>query len=278
MNEQPHTTVAPTPPPAPPAAAGPPAAAPAAAPAATHENLQQYGVAFANAAIVFGVLSAYLLYRRGYYNLYITNKALANTAAILFGAVLLLGPLGKYFNAFDRYLKYRKELGMVGAAIALAHGIVSYFFLRDHFTPERFFTTGRVPFAFGLSASLLLVVLIAISNRPMMHALGGKLWWGLQHWGIRTMFLLVALHVGIMKWPSWVKWYQQGGGAPSAALENPWLPGAGLLVGWFIGLVLLVRIADMIHHRLGKAMWYFGCIALPIIYVVTFWWGAQFIR
>ncbi len=265
----------PLPPSAPPATSGPPTP-PTAAPSAGHENVRQYSIALANIGAIFGVLSLYLLYRRGYYNLYIANKALANAAAITFGIVLLLGPLGRYFNAFDRYLKYRKELGMTGAVVALAHGIISYFFLRDHFPWERFYTYGKIPFAFALSASLILIVLIVISNRPMMHAFGGKLWWWMQHWGVRVMFLLVALHVGVMKWSGWVSWYQKGGGAPSAALKNPWLPGAGLLIGWFIAFVLLVRIADMVHHRLGKTMWYVACVALPAIYVVTFWWGLGF--
>ena len=262
-------------PPTPVVAASPPHP-PTAIPAAGAESLKQYGVALANAAAIFGAFSAYLLYRRGYYDLYIANKALANTAAILFGVLLLLGPLGKYFKAFDRYLKYRKELGMVGAAIALAHVVASYFFLRDHFPLERFYTTGRIPFAFGLAATLLLVVLVVISNRPMMHLFGGKLWWQLQHWGVRLMFVAVALHVGIMKWSGWVKWYREGGGTPSAALKNPWLPGAGLLVGWFIGFVLLQRTADLIHAKLGRAVWYLGCIALPAIYLFTFWWGLRF--
>src|SRR3989344_3850351 len=148
---------------------------PSAPTTARNEEKLEYGRAIAYAAAWFTFFSAYLLYRRGYYNLYIANKALAGVAAVLFGIVLLQGPLGKYFTAFDRYLKYRKELGMVGAALALAHVAASYLFLRDHFSVERFYTTGKVPFAFGLSATMLLVVLIAISNSSMMKAMGGKL-------------------------------------------------------------------------------------------------------
>ena len=248
---------------------------PSAPTTARNEEKLEYGRAIAYAAAWFTFFSAYLLYRRGYYNLYIANKALAGVAAVLFGIVLLQGPLGKYFTAFDRYLKYRKELGMVGAALALAHVAASYLFLRDHFSVERFYTTGKVPFAFGLSATMLLVVLIAISNSSMMKAMGGKLWWFAQHWGVRLMFLAVALHVGIMKWNGWVSWYVKGGGAPSATLLRPHLPGAGLLVGWFMGFVLLVRLADLVHPQLGKLAWYFTCVGFPLAVVVTFWWGLR---
>lgn len=245
---------------------------PAAVPAAWRESLRQYGVAVAVAAFLCLMLSTYLLYRRGYYNLYIGNKVLAGVAAVMLGIVLLLGPLGKYFNAFDRYLKYRKELGMVAAVLAIAHGVVSFFFLPAYFPRERFFTYGRWPFLLALAATVILVVLVAISNRPMMHRIGGKWWWRLQRWGVRLAFVLVALHVGVMKWQEWLQWYQQGG---SAELNHPEWPGAGLLVGWFMGFVLLVRITDVVHPKLGTLAWYVSIVGFPAAVIGTFWWGQR---
>lgn len=237
-------------------------------------ELQQYGVAVGWTLALGATLSIYLLYRRGYYNLYIANKVLAGVSAVMLGLVLLLGPLGKYFNAFDRYLKYRKELGMTAAVIAIAHGVISFFFLRDKFPLERFLTYGRWPFLFALAATGILLMLIIISNRPMMHAIGGKWWWRLQRWGVRVAFVLVVLHVGVMKWKEWLKWYREGGSRELAHRE--W-PGAGLLVGWFLGFVLLVRIADLIHPKIGKLAWYFSCVGFPFAVVATFWWGRRFL-
>ncbi|MDO8559992.1 MAG: ferric reductase-like transmembrane domain-containing protein [bacterium] len=259
----------------PPPPATPPPHPPAAVPAVGHEALRQYGVAAANALALMVLFSSYLLYRRGYYDLYIANKVFANTAAVVLGVVLLLGPLAHYFTVFDRYLKYRKELGVMAAVLALMHSLNSLFFLPDHFTLQGFLTRQPWPFFLGLTAAILLTLLWTISRPPVMAALGGKYWWFIQQWGVRIAFVLVALHVALMKWSGWIKWYQQGGGAPSPALQRPWLPGLGLLVGWFMAFVLAVRIADLIHKGLGRIVWYFGCVALPVVYVATFWWGLR---
>ena len=76
-----------------------------------------------------------------------------------------------------------------------------------------------------------------------MTAIGRERWWQLQYWGMRITFVLVFLHVFIMKWGGWVKWYKVGGGKE---LVHPEWPGAGLLIGWFMAFVVLVRLAEFI--------------------------------
>lgn len=226
-------------------------------------QFQQYGAALAVSIVIFAVLSVYLFYRRGYYDLYIANKIFANVAAILLGIVLLIGPLSRLFAFPDRYVQYRKELGIAAFFLALIHGIVS--------------RSGTLnwPFVFGLTATIILIAVFLISNDRAMAKMGREKWWRFQYWGIRISFVLVFLHVFIMKWSGWVKWYKVGGGKE---LVHPEWPGAGLLVAWFMVFVVLVRLAEFISPKFGRFMWYFSVIALPVIYIVTFWWGRQFIR
>jgi len=108
-----------------------------------------------------------------------------------------------------------------------------------------------------------------------MAAIGREKWWQLQYWGVRLVFVFILLHVFIMKWGGWVKWYQVGG---SKELVYPEWPGAGLLVGWFMAFVVLVRLAEFIGPKPGRAAWYGSVILLPVIYIATFWWGRQFIK
>lgn len=237
-------------------------------------EFRQYGAALAVAAPLFIILSTYLFFRRGYYDLYIANKVFAGVAAILLGIVLLIGPLSRFFSVFDRFVQYRKELGIVAFFLAIAHGIFSFFFLPKHFPTERFFTSGLWPFIFGLSATVFLIGLLAISTERSMRALGGRLWWPLQYWGIRIAFLFTALHVFIMKWNGWVRWYKVGGGKE---LAHPEWPGAGLLVGWFIAFVVLIRLAEFGGQRIGRFVWYASIIALPLIFIGTFLWGSRFL-
>ena len=120
-------------------------------------QFQQYGMAFAAAAILFVALSVYLFYRRGYYDLYIANKVFAGVAAVLLGIVILIGPGSRLFSFPDRYVQYRKELGIVAFFLALIHGIASFFFLPSKFPLSGFLGTLNWPFVFGLIATAFLL-------------------------------------------------------------------------------------------------------------------------
>lgn len=237
-------------------------------------QFQQYGMAFTAAAILFVVLSLYLFYRRGYYDLYIANKVFAGVATVLLGVVILIGPGSRLFSFPDRYVQYRKELGIIAFLLALTHSIVSFFFLQDKFPVQKFLSTDWWPFVFGLIATAVLIAIFFISNDWAMMTLGRERWWRLQYWGVRLAFAFILFHVFIMKWSGWVKWYQAGG---SKELVHPEWPGAGLLVGWFMVFVIFIRLAEFVSPRLGRAACYVSAIVLPIIYITTFWWGKQFI-
>ena len=234
---------------------------------------QQYGAALAVALFFFAILSLYIFFRRGYYDLYIANKAFAGASAILLGIVLLLGPASRLFAFPDRYVQYRKELGILAFFLALSHGVVSLLFLPNKFPLARYFETLNWPFVFGAAATILLVAIFFISNDRAMNAIGREKWWRLQYWGARLVFVLVLLHVFIMKWGSWLKWYKAGGGG---ALARPEWPGAGLLVGWFLAFVVFFRLAEFASPKLGRFVWYFSIVALSVIFIATFWWGGQF--
>ncbi len=224
-------------------------------------QLQQYGAALMAAVPVFVSLSLYIFYRRGYYDLYIANKVVAGDAAILLSIIFVLGPLSRFFNVFDRYLQYRKEIGIVAFFLALVHGLIS---------SARYFSGFSWPLIFGLAALVILVFLFLISFGLVENALGNSRWWWLQNWGLRLAVLLTALHVFMMKFPGWVKWYQVGG---ETGLAHPELPGASLLLGWLVVFAFLIRLAEFGGVRFGRIVWYFSVITLPIIFAVTFWWG-----
>lgn len=236
-------------------------------------GLAWYVRAAAAALPVFLLISLYVAFRRGYYDLSIANKAFAGTATVLLGIVLMLGPLARSLNAFDRFLKYRKHLGIVAFFLAALHFIVSYQFLPDRFPKERFTTTGLWPFLFGLAATLVLYGLYAISRERVRTLMNGRTWWRIQNWGVRIAFALVALHVGIMKFPSWISWYTKGG---SKELVHPEWPGAGMLVGWFLAFVILVRLFDLFGPKAGRVGWYLMAFGVPILFLATFLWGQRF--
>ena len=188
--------------------------------------------------------------------------------------VLLIGPLSRFFSFPDRYVQYRKELGIVAFFLALIHSLVSLFFLPSKFPLAGFLGTLDWSVIFGFAATIALVGLFFISSNRAIATIGRKRWWWWQNWGVRLAFSLIFLHVFVMKWNSWVKWYKVGGGPE---LVHPEWPGAGLLVGWFLVFVVLVRLAEFGGRRFGRAVWYVSVVALAAVYLATFWWGRQFI-
>ena len=135
-------------------------------------QFQQYGIALAAAAILFIILSLYHFYRHGYYDLSIANKNFALAATALLGIVILIGPGSRLFSFPDRYVQYRKELGIVAFSLALIHSIASFFFLQDKFTTQKFLSTNWWTFIFGLIAIAILIAIFFISNNRAVIALG----------------------------------------------------------------------------------------------------------
>ncbi|MBI4053784.1 MAG: hypothetical protein HY397_00465 [Candidatus Doudnabacteria bacterium] len=229
-------------------------------------SVAKYSLALAIGLGLGMIFSYYLLLRRGYFDLYIANKVFAGVAAVMLGLVLLIGPASRYFDIFDGLVRYRKHFGIVAFLFAAVHAWVSYFGLGDHFSKS-------LPEFLGLVAGVILGLLFLISRQAVIARLGAALWWHLQNWGVRIAFLFVVLHVFVMKFPSWVSWYQKGGGKE---LREPNWPGAGLLVGWFLFFVVVVRISELGGLRFGRAVWYLSAFLLPAVYVFTFWWGSRF--
>ncbi|MBI4426582.1 MAG: ferric reductase-like transmembrane domain-containing protein [Candidatus Kerfeldbacteria bacterium] len=226
------------------------------------------------AVLPFALLSLYLFFRRGYYDLFIANKIFAGVAAILFGLVLILGPLRRSFPGLQQSIDLRKELGIVAFFLALVHSVVSSFFLESHFS-RTWFVENLWSVLFGVVALVVFAILLVISYRFLRERLGVNRWRVLQNWGMRIGFLLVVLHVGALKLPAWISWYQKGG---EKELVHPEWPGAGLLVGWFLAFMLFVRIASMFGEKVTKFVWSVTLFALPAVYILTFWWGNRFTR
>lgn len=215
------------------------------------------------------ILSAYLFMRRGYYDLYIANKVVAGVALLLLCAVLLLGTLGRLYSFFDKYLMYRKDLGLLSFAYAATHSVVSLFFLRSHFPPERFLAFPP-SFIFGLSSMMVLTLLFIFSIEALVARLDRKKWWHLQNWGVRIGGILVLLHILTMKWSGWSNWYANGG---SAELMRPFLPPAGLLVTSVGAYVFVVRVVEYILVTHAKKLVFVCTLIYAAFLVATFYTG-----
>src|SRR6185369_10777698 len=161
-----------------------------------------YAVAFFVAFLLFVFFGTYLYIRRGYMfdapltadPLYVPNKVIASTGLVMLGLVFLIGPVSRYFDKFDKWIGYRKEVGIVAGFLLIAHGVISYAFSPKKFPADTFFE----PYNFnttlaGLAGILLLVFLTVISLKFFIEKLGGVRWWFLQRWGLRLVVVFSLL-------------------------------------------------------------------------------------
>jgi DMSO/TMAO reductase YedYZ heme-binding membrane subunit len=214
-------------------------------------SFRDYLVAGLMTTILLVLASCYLLIRRGYFfdapptadTLYVPNKALAGVAMTLLAFTFLIGPLARYFDRFDTWIGYRKEIGILGGFLAILHALVSYFLLPTKF-PQEWLDFSTPAFGAGLLGAALLLLLFVLSWKSILTRIPGQIWWFFQRWGLRLAILLTLVHVYVMKWQSWVKWFTQGGGKATPELTHPEMAGLGILLTVFITWVVVVRIYE----------------------------------
>ncbi len=220
-------------------------------------------------ALVFGLLSLYLLLRRGYYDLYIINKAAANTGIFLLGFALLLGPLSRLYNRFDHALIYRKEVGMASFIFILGHAAISLFFLPAKFNIA-YYQNHLSTLVAGLLSTVILLILFVESYKFFSKRLNPKLWWSLQNWGVRIAGLLAYFHVVAMKQPGWLVWFREGG---SKELARPYLPPGSLLGGIFFTFLIVIRLEEFLLGMRAKKVVVVTSVVFLSVYVLIFAWG-----
>ena len=214
-------------------------------------SVRDYVIALLIASALTVFLGLYIFIRRGYMfdapptadMFYVPNKVIVGAGVILLAITFLIGPVVRYFDRFDKWLGYRKEIGIVGGFLVFFHTIISYFFLPLKF-PQSKMALDSLTFGAGLIGTLLLIFLFIISFKKVIEWMEGSRWWFLQRWGLRLVILFTLIHVYSMKWTGWMKWLKQGGGAPTAELANPQMAGLGILVMLFVTWVTVVRLYE----------------------------------
>lgn len=188
-----------------------------------------YGKVVAFGLIVFGLLFVYTT-KLGIPE--VVEKSIADTSIILIGLSMWLGSLTFFFNVFDRLIKFRKQLGLVGFAFGFLHVVLELSALKRVFNPEVWQT--QIPWAplTGLFATGIFIIMTMISNRWSMLHLGVLSWRRILRTGYIAVLLVLA-HIILLKSARWMTWLE--GGMKS-------LPSTSLLISIFLVIVVTMRV------------------------------------
>lgn len=201
----------------------------------TGERVRQYVVAGVMTALTVTGIYQYAVVRYGVAGLSSLNKSLATSTFFLLGIVLLLGPFARQFAIFDRFLKYRKELGILTFYTGLVHVYLSMFPLARR-GPWGLYLSQPLSAYSGLAALFIMFFLLIFSLGVIENMLGVKLWWKIQNWGARIAFILIVFHMTVLKYSGWGTWF---------ATREPSLPPLAILGAVFAIFVVLVRLSEL---------------------------------
>ena len=191
---------------------------------------------FLTTLLLTAVAAAYIFFlERRPFNLRLISKVSGDVSILLLGLVLLIGPLTRNFKLFDRWLLYRKNLGLWALTAALVHSYILLFPLSNNF-PLKYFVPFSSAIYSGIVASILLIILGWFSFDKFIGKMNRKLWWKLQYRGVRLAALLAIAHVLLLKWPGWKfsEFFTK-------------LPPFNFVISLFAALVLAVRLIDWLR-------------------------------
>lgn len=176
------------------------------------------------------------------------NISLAASTLFLLGTVLLLGPLSRLFFVFDWAFKFRKELGIMTFITGFTHVYLAMFPLARN-GPWGLYVSRPFSAYSGLEALIVLFILFLFSWNWSMKLLGAKLWWQIQYWGARLAFILIGVHMIVLKYKTILSWIVPGSEPVTPGIHTP------PLVVWeaeFILLVLVIRFSELFGVRAAR--------------------------
>lgn len=204
------------------------------------EERKRWIKAGAIAILVLFFFTLYLFLRRGYVNLYILNKALASSAVIVAGITLIIGPLSKYLTFFAKLMTIRRHLGLWAFGLAIIH-IIASLIQQDRFPLLSWYIREWLPILAGVVAISTWAYMTYISRNKKIKEMGVDIWKRRLRLASWIAFLAIFLHLTIMKYPGWVRWFNE---------PTPYPP-ASLFVFAFMLIVIVYRISQHLVFKRG---------------------------
>lgn len=193
----------------------------------------------------------YIILFSGYYSISVFRptslveivlKGFTNTGYVFIGFSLLIGTLAKFWNFFDKYLHYRKQLGIIGFLYIMIHGIVGtliYVFPNPNILWESFWAI-----ALGLLALYGFFICMMISEVWVIKALGPQRWRKILRYTSFTAYTLAWWHILLVKLPIWAIYFHY---------SDVLLPPVSLFTFAFATMVLSWRLSVFIYDLLNRS-------------------------
>ncbi|PIZ64364.1 hypothetical protein CO051_00940 [Candidatus Roizmanbacteria bacterium CG_4_9_14_0_2_um_filter_39_13] len=198
-------------------------------------ELRLWGEMIVYSIIILIVVSAYYFATNASFSERILNRAVGDVALLLIGFSLVLSSICYFWDFADKYIIYRKHLGLVGSGYMTIHIVFSILFSAYSPFPGYYLEDKRIASFIGaLIATAIFVLLAAISNRFAIHEIGATRWRKLMRLGY-IGFVFVLFHFGAKGIQYWTPWL--------TGKSESIFPSFSLIVFMFGVGVVILRIA-----------------------------------
>jgi len=197
-----------------------------------------WGETIVYSIIIMIIVTGYYVVTNASFSQRILNRAVGDVALLLIGLSLILSSVCYFWNFADKYIIYRKHLGLVGTGYMILHIIFSVLFSSYAPFPGYYLEDKRIAsFIAALIATIIFVSMAMISNRYAIREIEASRWRKLMRIGY-IAFPLVLFHFGAKGMPYWLPWL--------TGQSESLFPAFGLIVFLFGLTVILLRIALLI--------------------------------
>lgn len=162
------------------------------------------------------------------------NRIFGDLALLLIGISLILSGVCYFWDFADKYIIYRKHIGLVGVGYMILHVILSIVLPNYAPFPGYYLTDVRITsFIAALIGAVIFTLMAIASNRFTIVEIGPQLWRKLMRFGY-IGFAFTLFHFGTKGMSSWLPWFM--GESRSV------VPSFGLIVFLFGIVVIVLRI------------------------------------
>ncbi len=181
------------------------------------------------------------------FGLLTTEKCTAIASVCCLALALALGPLSRFLPGFDKWLPYRRTLGLAAAYMSIIHVVLVFVYLPFKFPdkysadyPLSWFVGHWFTIVAGLAGFLLIMAIVLYSYPGGIRKLGQRKWEILQKLSYLVMIFVVLHLLSMGKIPkNWINWLE--------TRDKPLPPGS--FPTMMICLTpLLLKAADLIAH------------------------------
>lgn len=170
-------------------------------------DLRQYIESFVYSLLILAFIAGYYFMLNPRINSRILNKSVADVSIILIGLSLVLSSICYFWDFADKFIVYRKHLGVIGFWYAFLHGILSL--VPERFSPflVYYLNENRINAFLPAAVSLVLfAVMTVISNRYSIQKIGPKRWKFIMRIGFLA-YGLGIIHFFLKTSSSWSAWF-----------------------------------------------------------------------